>query len=142
MAHNGGMSTPREGLVALRAAARSGALDDFCKRYRVRVLTVFGSAARDATEPRDLDVGVLLEAGAEFDPLAFQSDLEALAYTDRLDVAHLNEGGPLIRERALVGSIVLFEGRPGTMAEAQIAAILERMDTDWLRRLDLELMAG
>jgi hypothetical protein len=55
---------------------------------------------------------------------------------------HLNRGGPVIRERALVGSVELFESKPGALASAQVAAVLERMDTDWMRRLDLELMAG
>lgn len=142
MTHNGPVTTPQQGLAALRAAAASGALDVVCRRHRVRALTVFGSTAHGASDPSDLDVGVLVEPGAGFDRLAFVNDLEDLSGTDSVDVAHLNNGGPLIRERALVGSVPLFESRSGAIAEAQIAAVLERMDTDWMRRLDLELMAG
>jgi hypothetical protein len=35
----------------------------------------------------------------------------------------------------------LFEAEPGLFATRQMAALTERMDTAWLRRLDLELMA-
>ena len=47
----------------------------------------------------------------------------------------------MLRERALVGSAVLDESEPGAWATASTAAVLERMDTDWLRRLDLDLLA-
>jgi hypothetical protein len=35
----------------------------------------------------------------------------------------------------------LYEDEPGLLANRQMAAVAERMDTAWLRRLDLELMA-
>ncbi len=47
----------------------------------------------------------------------------------------------MARERALVEVDPLYERSPGDFANAQIAAIMERLDTDWLRRLDLELMS-
>jgi antitoxin (DNA-binding transcriptional repressor) of toxin-antitoxin stability system len=34
------------------------------------------------------------------------------------------------------------ESEPGALAKAQVAAVLERIDTRWMRQLDLELMAG
>ncbi|MGI8759492.1 MAG: hypothetical protein ACR2K0_09325 [Acidimicrobiales bacterium] len=51
------MATPAQGLARLRAAAASGQLDELCARHSVRVLTVFGSAARAQPGARDLDVG-------------------------------------------------------------------------------------
>ncbi|MDT7581769.1 MAG: hypothetical protein QOK35_3033, partial [Pseudonocardiales bacterium] len=48
---------------------------------------------------------------------------------------------PVLRERALVGSVVLDESEPGAWATASTAAVLERMDTEWLRRMDLDLLA-
>ena len=102
-----------EGLARLRTSAESGELDALCRRHRVRVLTVFGSAARGEPGARDLDIDVVL----------------------------LDAGGPVIRERALVGSVVLDESEPGAWASAATAAMLERIDTEWLRRLDLELLA-
>ena len=134
------MATPAEGLARLRAAAAAGDLELLCRRHRVRVLTVFGSAAREDPAARDLDVGVLLEPGVSIDYLPLIRDLERLTDAD-VDVVHLNEASPVLRERALVGSVVLDESQPGAWASASTAAVLERMDTDWLRRMDLDLLA-
>lgn len=135
------MVTPAEGLARLRAAAVSGELDAFCARHGIRILTVFGSAVREP-HARDLDIGVMTEPDTEFDPVAATNDLIALTGSDEVDLVHLNRGGPLIRERALVGSVGLFESTPGALAAAQTAAIALRIETDPMRRLDLELLAG
>ncbi len=119
----------------------SGELDTCCERHRIRILTVFGSTARAGSAARDLDVGVMLEPGAHLDYLAVIGDLTRLAGVD-VDLVHLNRGGPVIRERALVGSVPLYESEPGALARAATAAATERMETDWMRRLDVELMAG
>ena len=134
------MATPAEGLARLRSAADAGELEVLCRRHRIRVLTVFGSAARDDPAARDLDVGVLLEPGASIDYLPLIDDIERLTGAN-VDVVHLNGAGPVLRERALVGSVVLDESEPGAWASASTAAVLERMDTEWLRRLDLDLLA-
>lgn len=55
------MVTPAAGLARLRAAAAAGELDALGRRHRIRVLTVFGSTARNDPAARDLDVGALLE---------------------------------------------------------------------------------
>lgn len=136
------MPTPLDGLATLQAAAESGELDELCARHRVRILTVFGSAARGEPKARDLDIGVMFEPDADPDYLAIVTDLVDLTRIDAVDFVHLNRGGPVIRERALVGSIALYESEPGALARAQIAAVGERQDTDWMRRLDLELLAG
>lgn len=136
------MSTPLDGLARLQAAAESGELDELSARHRVRILTVFGSAARGETNARDLDIGVMFEPDADVDLLAVINDLIDLTRTDAVDLVHLNRGGPVIRERALVGSIALYESEPGALASAQMSAIGERIDTDEMRRLDLELLAG
>jgi|AntDryMetagUQ889_1029465.scaffolds.fasta_scaffold46587_1 predicted nucleotidyltransferase len=133
--------TPSEGLERLRAAAGSGELRALCRRRHVNLLTVFGSAGRGEPEPRDLDIGVLTEHGADFDLFGFVADVIELAGLEQVDVAHLNAAGPLLRERALVGSIILHENEPGTWARASTAAVMERLDTEWLRRLSLELLA-
>ncbi len=46
----------------------------------------------------------------------------------------LNRAGPVARERALVGGRPLYQHQPDDFANAQIAAIMERLDTAWLRR--------
>lgn len=134
------MTTPALGLTRLRAAAVSGELDRLCVRHGVRVLTVFGSAARGVSHPRDLDVAVLTEPGRRLDLVALVNDLVEISETDSLDLAHLNTAGPVLRERALVGVVALFESSAGAFADAQTAAIGERIETDAMRRLDLELL--
>lgn len=136
------MTSPAAALRHLRDAAASGALDAFCARHAVRVLTVFGSAARGEPDARDIDVGVLVERGATFDTLAAHADLVALTGTEAVDLAQLNRAGPVLRERALVGSVALFESVPGALADAQVFAIAERIETDPLRRLNLELLSS
>lgn len=135
------MTTPEQGLARLRAAAASGVLDELCARHSVRVLSVFGSAARGAPGPRDLDIGVFSEPGAPDDLVALVADLVALTGVERVDLAHLNRSGPVLRERALVGAVALFESGPGRFADAQTGAIGERIETDPMRRLDLELLS-
>ncbi|MDN5748188.1 MAG: nucleotidyltransferase domain-containing protein [Pseudonocardia sp.] len=136
------MTTPAEALQRLRDAAESGELDALCRRHHVRILTVFGSAGRGEDCARDLDVGVLVERDATFDVIAAITDLVELAGTDAVDLVHLNRGGPVIRERALVGSVALYESAPGALAQAQVAAIAERVETDPLRRLSLRMLAS
>ena len=134
------MGAPTRGLVRLRAAAASGELDALCASHHIRVLTVYGSAARGEDSVRDLDIGVITE-GTDLDIVALTAELIDLTGTDRLDLAHLNRAGPVLKERALVGSIGLYERDVGALATAQAAAIGERIDTDPMRRLDLELLS-
>jgi predicted nucleotidyltransferase len=139
------MGTPAEGLARLHDAAESGELDTLCDRHRIRILTVFGSAARGEPNARDLDVGVMTEPGAAFDSVRAINDLIGLTRCDNVDLAHLNRAGPVLQERALVGSVALFESTPGALATAAttaIAAIALRIETDPIRRLNLELLAG
>ena len=126
----------------LRDAAASGRLDAFCARHGVRLFTVFGSAARGEERARDLDVGILTERGISFDAVAAVADLVELTGTDAVDLAHLSRGRPVLRERALVGSVALYESAPGALADAQAIAIGERIETDPMRRLNLRLLAS
>ncbi|WP_219415719.1 nucleotidyltransferase family protein [Pseudonocardia nigra] len=136
------MATPADGLARLRSAADSGELDAVCARHGVRVLSAFGSATRGEPGARDLDIAVISEPGAPFDPVALVTALVDLTGMERIDLAHLNRAGPVLRERALVGAVPLFESAPGRYAAAQTAAIGERIETDAMRRLDLELLTG
>ena len=134
------MGAPAQGLARLRAATSSGELDALCASHHIRVLTVYGSAARGEGVARDLDIGVITE-GADLDVVTLTADLMDLTGTDRVDLAHLNRAGPVLKERALVGSIGLYERDVGALATSQAAAIGERIDTDPMRRLDLELLS-
>jgi predicted nucleotidyltransferase len=133
---------PRTGLAALRAAADSGALAGLCRRHAIRLLAVFGSVLDPSRAPSDLDVAVAFEPEATPDLLRLLEDLATLTSVESVDVLDLDRAGPVARERALVGTLALYESKPGAFANAQMAAMTERMETDWLRRLDLELMGS
>lgn len=138
---HGEVSTPAEGLARLLRAAETGELDALCARHGVRVMSVFGSAGRGEPGARDLDIGVLAEPGVTLDLLALIADLTTLTRVDAIDLAHLNRAGPVLRERALVGAVPLFESVEGAYFDAQTLAMAERAETDYMRRLNLELMA-
>lgn len=131
---------PREALDRLRVAADDGRLEELCRRHGVRVMTVFGSAARPDLDPRDLDVAVGFEPGLGGDVLTLLDDLTVLTGSDDVDLLVLERAGPVARERALVQCLPLYESEPTAYATAQVAAVGERMDTDWLRALDLETL--
>ena len=131
---------PRQALAVLREAAQDGRLDALCEAHDVRVLTVFGSALRATGSACDLDVAVRFEWGHAGDLLALIDALTVLTGTDLLDVMVLDRAGPVARERALVGCLPLYESSPGACAREQVAAVGERMDTAWLRALDLATM--
>lgn len=133
------MADPGQALRRLQAAA-GGELASLCAQYEVELLVAFGSAVRPGAVPNDLDLAVRFTT-TQPDVLGFLDALSVLAGTSRLDVMNLASAHPVARERALVGGIRLHEGRPGAFARAQMAAMTERMDTEWLRRIDLELMA-
>lgn len=127
-------------LSRLRAAAHDGLLDPVCTGLGLRVLTVFGSAARGAASPRDLDVAVLYQPGASHDDLGVLEQLSDLAGTDHIDLLVLDHASPTARRNAVVPAVALFESEPGAFASFQMAAIGEYLETDWLRKLDLELL--
>lgn len=133
---------PRTALATLREAAVTGELDRLCARHGIRLLVAFGSAVREEDGPaHDLDVAVAFEPDASPDVVALMDDLSEVAGSGAVDLMDLGRAGPVARERALVATVPLFESEPGAFARAQMAAMLERMDTDWLRRLDLESMS-
>lgn len=134
-----GVADPAQGLARLRAAAADGRLDALCARHGLALLTVFGSAVREGAPARDLDVAVL--PGASLDPVALVNDLVELTGVEAVDLARLDDAGAVLRERALVGCVALYECEPGRYAAAQLAAIAERVETDPGRRAELQLLA-
>lgn len=131
---------PRTALTRLKAAAADGRLDALCRRHALRVVTVFGSVLRPDADPADLDVAVGFEPDRRGDVLAVLDELSRITGSDDVDLLVLDDAGPVARERALVGCLALYESEPSAYALAQVAAMGERMDTDWLRALDLETL--
>lgn len=132
--------SPREALALLQAAAADGRLDALCAKHDVRVLTVFGSTVRPDAHPQDLDVAIGFEPGKRGDVLALLDDLSRLTGSDDVDLLVLDDAGPVARERALVGCLALYESEQSAYALTQVAAMLDRMDTDWMRALDLQTL--
>lgn len=104
-------------------------------------MSVFGSAARTQGSPRDLDIAVESSARTDPDALGLRIELVEVTGVEAVDPMDLGRAGHVARERALVGSVALYDAVAGDFARAQSAAVASRMDTDWMRRLDLELMA-
>lgn len=135
------MTDPRQALERLRHAADNGDLAALCQRHGITLLVVFGSAIRPDAVPHDLDLALRFETDSP-DVLGFLDEVSALAGTSQIDLMDLNRAGPVARERALVAGAPLVEDKAGSFARAQLAAIMERLDTDWLRRMELDLMAN
>jgi predicted nucleotidyltransferase len=133
----------RVGHERLRDAATQGALVKLCHRHDLDLLVVFGSVLDPGADPRDLDVAVRFGPGDHAHAtLKLIDDLYRLTGSERIDLMVLNRAGPLARERALTTGEPLFQRQPGVFANAQIAAIMQRLDTDRFRAMDLELMSS
>jgi predicted nucleotidyltransferase len=137
---------PLTGVERLLAAATDGRLDALCESLGVRLLGLFGSAARRhrvpdpaAPAPRDLDVAVSFLHEGSPPLLELVDGLVRLSGCDVVDVAVIDGAGPVLRAEALVG-LPLYERTPGDYAVSQMAALAERRDTAHLRRLDLDAL--
>jgi predicted nucleotidyltransferase len=125
----------------LQSDEAGSAIDSLCERFAIQLLTLFGSAVDPTvTSPGDLDIAVQ-GASDDVDVLGLTDALVALTHCDSVDVTVLNRARPVVRAKALCG-IGLYEHTSGALARAQMAALGEWRDTAWLRRLDLERLAG
>ncbi len=133
------MTSAAAAVERLLAAADSRELDTICRSRGVRLLGIFGSAARPTPyrKPADLDIAVSF-SGAP-DAIALLDELVRLTGFDEIDLAVIDGASPLLRAEAMVGR-PLFEAEPGLYATTQMAALAERRDTQWLRDLDLEAL--
>ncbi|HSL56989.1 MAG TPA: hypothetical protein VK866_04030 [Acidimicrobiales bacterium] len=130
---------PVEALDRLLEATADGRVDELGDRLGLRLLGVFGSAARRDPDAADLDVAVSFRGERHL--LELIDALVQLTGFDRIDVAVLDAADPVLRARALVG-MGLFEDRSGEWATSQMAALAEERDTAWLRELDRRALAG
>jgi predicted nucleotidyltransferase len=138
------MTSATDALDRLLAAADSGALEALCDALDLALLVAFGSTTDPDRlhEPRDLDVAVRFRPDARADRVDVINALIDLTGYTEVDVIDLAAAGPVLRARALGPPCEpLYEDHPGGYATAQMAALTEAMETAWLRRLDLELLA-
>lgn len=134
------MVTPYDELDRLTTMSGSGELAALCRAQGIALLAVFGSVLVGEDGAHDLDLAVRFETEAP-DVLGVLEQFARRGVSVHVDLMVLNHAGAVARERALVDGRPLFQLRSGEFAVAQLAAIMERLDTDWLRALDLELMA-
>lgn len=135
------MTTPAAALERLRRAEIDGELAELALQHELSLVVVFGSAARGEPAPRDLDVAVMSRTG-RLNPVAVVVALMELTGTDCVDLLDLDRAGPVARQHALVPGEPLYEFPPGEFGRQQMRASGERLGTEWMRRLDLALMAG
>lgn len=129
----------RTALAKLMAAASDGTLDRLVEPLGVRLLGAFGSATRPDAAPHDLDIAVAFVGPPKV--LELIDALVELTGFDRIDLAVVDGEHPVLDAEALCGE-PLYEREQGAFANAQMAALGHRRDTEWLRRLDLRRMAG
>lgn len=130
---------PVEALRRLRSAAHDDTLDRLAERFGLRLLVAFGSATSSETSVDDLDLGYV--ASRPVDQLGLLAALYELTGYDGVDLVDLDRAGIVLRAEALCG-VPLYESQPGLFATAQTDAVVQRMDTRWLRLADLEAMSG
>lgn len=115
------------------------------RRAGVRLLVVFGSAARGAERAEsDLDVGVLFDGERPRGSDPYDPRLEVVAsavQADRpVDLVLLDEADPLLlREVALDGRPV-FEAEPGAFEGFRLRAIKRYLDTAWMREIEAHVL--
>lgn len=132
-------SSPRTALARLEAGRESGELGRLCQRHGITLMVVFGSALHADGEPSDLDLAVRFNA-TNRDILQLHEDLYRLTGSEEIDLMVLGDAGPLARERAMTTGTAIYEKVSGAFANEQMAAIMERLETDHFRQLQLELL--
>ncbi|MCU0259770.1 MAG: nucleotidyltransferase domain-containing protein [Ilumatobacteraceae bacterium] len=133
--------TPRDALERLAVACDDGRLDEPLARHGVEVVTAFGSAIDpDVAAPHDLDVAVWCGGDGPADLPGLVQVLADAADHD-VDLAILDTASIVLISEAVTGR-PLWEARPGLVAGLQMRFVPQRMDTAWLRELELERLAG
>lgn len=135
------MTTPVQALDRLRRAVASGELAALCERFGLDLVVVFGSAAKGAAAPRDLDIAVSTRRGRKLPLLDLYEGFIDLTGPCDIDVMVLDRADPVARYEALLGTIPLYEHTPGRYFEVRMAALKQYAETAPMRARSLELMA-
>lgn len=137
-------TSPYDALDRLHSMAAAGELSALCVRHGLDLLVVHGSVVdpEPLRPARDLDLAFRAKPDAKPDVVGLTNDFLDATRFDGVDLMDLQRAGPVARARALSPDcVLLYEASPGLFATAQIAAITIEMETQWLRRLSLQLMA-
>lgn len=133
---------PRATFDRLRAMADAGELDELCEEHGLDLLVVHGSVIDPEADPADLDVAVWPRAADDFDLLEFIDDLGDAIGDHDVDVMDLSRAGVAARGLALERCEPLYERVDGLFARRQMRALLELLDTTWMRDLSLRTLAS
>jgi predicted nucleotidyltransferase len=124
--------------------------EDVLRATGVRLVVVFGSAARGAGRPdSDMDVGILFEGGARLplpgeaaEPYGARREAvaDALRADREIDLVLLEEADPLLLHEVAVDGRPVFEAEPGVFEEFRILAIKRYFDTAWIRRIEADVL--
>jgi predicted nucleotidyltransferase len=134
------MNDVHRALEQLRAMS-DAELDALCRGHAVRVLTVFGSAISEEPEPRDLDIGVIFEPGADHNVLGLLASLAERLGTDQIDIVDASRASETARMRSIAEGEARYESEPTAYAMAAAAAEALYLETasmreDALRSID------
>jgi hypothetical protein len=134
-------TSPHDALDQLRREAGDGTLADLCRELGIELLVAFGSAVNLAwpAPPHDLDLAVLMTGRNNI--LTVLHGLVLHLHFGEIDLLDLARAGDVARAEALGRGQLLYEETPDTFAERQLFAVLQTMDTQWLRTIELEVLA-
>lgn len=139
-------SDVREGLARLTTAFAEGAAGSLLAHHGIDLVVLFGSARDDTPSPRaarppgDLDLAVGHAGG--LDVLALMADLYRITGLEAVDVVDLDRAGVVTRGEVFSTGRPLYQAVRGVFAERVAEALPMLWDTAWLRRLQLESLAG
>ncbi|MFN2488068.1 MAG: nucleotidyltransferase domain-containing protein [Acidimicrobiia bacterium] len=114
-------------------------LTGFFAAHGVELMAAFGSTIVEAATADDLDLAVAIREEADLYSLI--ADLVEMLRFDRIDVVDLETADVVLAAEAL-RSVFRSSSPIPAYTLAQMAALTERMETAYLRRLDLELLTS
>lgn len=131
-----------EALHRLESASEDGRLEVVCRRLDVVLLTLFGSAVRDAGSAHDLDVAALFGQRSVMAPLELVGALVDITGTDDVDLLVLDDADPVARFNATSRGLPLYADAPTRWGTTQMGYATMMFDTEHLSRAELERLVG
>ena len=116
-------------LIELRKASERAA-----RAFNVRLIILFGSAARGEARVADLDIGVL---GRErVDLVELTNQLIRTLHEQHVDVCDLGRADPLLMALVARDGVPLYEATPGEFARFASLAVRRYADTRKFREVE------
>jgi len=100
----------------------------------LRLVVLFGSAARNAETARDLDLGI--DAGRPLDIVGLTNRLSTLLGRPDVDLVDLRRADPVLLRAVADHGIPMYEAEPGAFARFHSLALRRFLDTRKLRNME------